>query len=62
VFCGAQRPDDHPRKPMEYQPLDTVWQHFGYRPRGDLICHFSWLDLGEDTETEKPMMFWEKRF
>lgn len=61
IFCGVQRPDDHPRKPMDYQPLDTVWQHFGYRPRGDLICHFSWLDVGEDTETEKPMMFWEKR-
>ena len=25
-----------------------------------LMAHFSWKDIGEDAETEKPMQFWLK--
>lgn len=60
AFCAVQRPDDHPLKPAGYQPLEQVWQHFGYRPRPDLITSFSWKDVGEPEQTDKPMQFYLK--
>jgi len=60
VFCGVVRPDDHPLKPKDAEPLDPVWRHFGYTPRPDLIGHFSWLDVGETEPSEKPMQYWIK--
>lgn len=60
VFCGVIRPDDHPLKPADAQPLDAVWRHFGYEADANLICHFSWKDIDQDEETEKPLKFWLK--
>lgn len=60
AFCGVQRPDDHPLKPKDAEPLDSVWRHFGYEPDENLVCHFSWKDVDQDDETEKPLKFWLK--
>lgn len=59
-FCGVVRPDTHPLKPEGFQPLDAIWQHFGYRPRPDLIAHYRWKDIDQTDETQHPMMFWLK--
>jgi GNAT superfamily N-acetyltransferase len=61
VFCGVIRPEDHPRRPRDYVPLDAFWRRRGYEPVPGLIGHLSWQDLDEDRETEKPMQFWIKR-
>jgi GNAT superfamily N-acetyltransferase len=60
AFCGVVRPDDHPLKPADAQPLDAVWRHFGYEADENLICHFSWKDVDRDEMTEKPLKFWLK--
>ena len=60
AFCGVIRSDDHPLKPGGAVPLDDVWRHFGYAPDANLICHFSWKDIDQDEETEKPLKFWLK--
>jgi len=60
AFCGVERPADHPLKPADARPLDDVWRHFGYAPREDLVCRFSWKDIDRDSETEKPLKFWLK--
>ncbi len=60
AFCAVQRPENHPRKPPAYTSLDAFWTGRGYTPRPDLMTHFSWKDLGEDQESEKPMLFWVK--
>ncbi|MGD9867321.1 MAG: GNAT family N-acetyltransferase [Hyphomicrobiales bacterium] len=60
VFCGVERPADHPMRPAGVQPLDSVWRHFGYTHRPDIVCHFAWKDLGEARETRKPMSFWTR--
>lgn len=62
AFCGVVRPADHPLTPDTYRPLDTFWQKRGYRPLEGLIAHFSWLDVGETKESEKPMQFWGRGF
>ncbi len=58
AFCGVQRPADHPMRPANYRPLDVFWHARGYAPLPGVIAHFSWTDLGEDSETRKPLQFW----
>jgi len=60
VFCAVQRPDDHPLKPRDYQPLDPVWQRFGYRPEPLIQATFPWKDIDQSVETDKPLMFYRK--
>ncbi|MER0237739.1 GNAT family N-acetyltransferase [Fulvimarina sp. MAC8] len=60
-FCGVVRPDDHPMKPDDYQPLDGFWMKRGYRRVEGIEAPMSWRDIGDETETEKPMQFWLRR-
>lgn len=60
TFCGVVRPDDHPRKPADYVPLDAFWTKRGYRKMDGLVGAFSWRDIGEPEDTKKPMQFWMK--
>ena len=60
AFCAVVRPDNHPARPKDYVPLDGFWQKRGYRKRPELIAKFSWRDIGERAESDKPMMFWMK--
>lgn len=60
-FCAVQRPDDHPRKPVDYVPLDSFWRKRGYEKRADLVSSFTWLDIGAAQPTAKPMVYWLKR-
>lgn len=59
-FCAVQRPLNHPLRPASYRPLDAFWQQRGYQPNPALQTTFTWPDIGETTETAKPMQFWVK--
>jgi len=59
-FCCVQRPEDHPLRPADYVPLDAIWTRFGYRKQPGLVTHYSWKDVDEPQETQKPMVFWVK--
>ncbi|MBM3600320.1 MAG: GNAT family N-acetyltransferase [Alphaproteobacteria bacterium] len=61
AFCGVDRPPDHPLRPADYVPLDRFWQKRGFVRHPELVSHFSWRDLGDDAETEKPMVYWLKQ-
>jgi GNAT superfamily N-acetyltransferase len=60
AFCAVVRPEQHPARPVDYVPHDTFWTKRGFRPRPELVAHFSWRDLGDADETAKPMLFWLK--
>jgi len=60
VFCGVVRPDHHPMRPAGYTPLDGFWRNRGYAPMEGVACRFSWRDIGDREETEKPLQFWSK--
>ncbi len=60
VFCGVERPADHPMKPHAYSPLDEFWKKRGYTKQENLRSEFSWQDIGERIETKKPMTYWMK--
>lgn len=57
-FCAVVRADDDPRRPADYEPLDAFWEKRGYAKLPGVIAHFSWQELGEAGESEKPMQFW----
>lgn len=60
VFCGVQRAIDDPRRPSGYQPLDTFWRKRGYAPLPGITTTLSWTEIGEQSESPKPMQFWGK--
>lgn len=60
AFCAVVRPIDHPRRPVDYRPLDAFWRKRGYAPLAGLTTTFPWKELGEAAETAKPMQFWLK--
>ena len=60
VFCGVERPDDHPARPPGHRSLAPFWSARGYRPLG-ITAPLSWPDIGATAETEKTMAFWGLR-
>ena len=60
ALCGVVRPDNNPRRPAGYTPLDPVWQRFGYVCHPELTTTFDWQDLDEAHESPKRMQFWLK--
>lgn len=60
AFCGVVRPADHPARPANYVPLDAFWAKRGYVKQAGMLGAYTWQDIGEASETEKPMQFWMK--
>lgn len=60
TFCAVVRPSGHPLKPAGYVPLDAFWTKRGYAKIDGLVGRFSWKDVGEPSETPKPMQYWMK--
>jgi GNAT superfamily N-acetyltransferase len=61
AFCAIIRPEDHPRRPAEYRPLDTFWTKRGYTRQEAMTCQMTWQDLDEDSQSAKTLRFWTKR-
>ena len=59
-FCAVSRDEDHPLRPNNYTPLDTIWQKYGYVKRQDLYTTYRWKDVNENEESDKKMVFWVK--
>jgi GNAT superfamily N-acetyltransferase len=58
AFCSVLRSLDHPARPANARTNDAFWQGRGYAPLPGVLAHFSWKDLGDTVETEKPLQFW----
>lgn len=61
AFCAVQRPPNHPLGPTDYRPLYEFWKKCGFVPQENMIAHYSWKDVGDSAETEKPLRFWLKK-
>ena len=57
-FCAVVRPDNHPLQPTDYQPLDAVWMHYGYRLLPDLCAYYDWKDIDRPDQSAHPMRYW----
>jgi GNAT superfamily N-acetyltransferase len=60
-FCSVVRPENHPLRPVNYQPLDEFWTKRGYKKEFSLKSTFEWLDIGESQPTKKEMIYWTKQ-
>ncbi|QKV18858.1 GNAT family N-acetyltransferase [Oricola thermophila] len=58
IFSAVVRPADHPMRPSGYEPLDDFWRKRGYERIEGLQTAYSWKDVGDRDETEKPMEYW----
>ena len=58
AFCAVVRPDDHPKRPADYRPLDAFWIKRGYVKQPNMIARFDWKEVGEATSTPKDLVFW----
>lgn len=57
-FCAVDRPADHPLRPADYKPLDSLWNKRGYFREPALTTVFGWKDIDQPEPTDKPMTFW----
>jgi len=60
TFCAVERPADHPKQPKDYQPLDKVWQRYGYEKQPELYTYLAWKSVGESALSANKMIFWLK--
>jgi GNAT superfamily N-acetyltransferase len=60
AFCAVQRNDNDARRPIEYVPNDAFWIKRGYRKQTDLQTSLNWPDVGETSNSDKPMTFWTR--
>ena len=58
VFCSVTRAVDHPKRPVDYAPLDPFWTKRGYTPLPGVVAEFRWKDIDSAKETTKPLQFW----
>ena len=57
-FCAVIRPDDHPARPVDYQPLDAFWKKRGYAPVSGFVTDFDWKEIGGAEEVSHQMQYW----
>lgn len=60
-FCAVDRPRDHPRRPVDYVPLDDFWRRRGFERVPDMTTEFIWRDLDETEASPKRMLYWSRR-
>ncbi|MCB1420011.1 MAG: GNAT family N-acetyltransferase [Notoacmeibacter sp.] len=60
LFSAVVRPETHPLRPEGHVSLNGFWRNRGYERVADLVTTFSWKDIGEKSETPKPMEYWRK--
>lgn len=58
TFCAVDRPDDHPRRPPDYRPLQPFWRRRGYHRHNDLACHMSWREPDHPEPVSHRLSFW----
>lgn len=59
-FCSVIRPPDHPRRPASYRELHDFWRKRGFEKDEAMATTFSWKEIGEESESPKPMEYWVK--
>jgi GNAT superfamily N-acetyltransferase len=61
AFAAVDRSADDPRRPANHRDNDVFWSKRGYVRQPGMTMQLAWKELGEETETEKPLTFWLRR-
>lgn len=57
TFLAVDRPFDHPLKPVDYQPMEPVWKHFGYAAQPQLKTVLTYQQIDSPQPQANEMMF-----
>lgn len=60
AFCAVVRDESDSRRPLDYQPLDEIWKHFGYQKMPSMHAYYEWKELDQLERSTKPLVFWMK--
>ena len=60
-FCTIERPDDHPKRPDDYQPLDNLWRKLGFEKHDELSFTGQWREDLNGDEIDHPMVYWIRK-
>lgn len=58
AFAAVDRAEDDPRKPADHRGNEAFWAKRGYVRQPGMTMRLAWKELGETTESEKPLTFW----
>ncbi|HMQ47974.1 MAG TPA: GNAT family N-acetyltransferase [Saprospiraceae bacterium] len=60
TFCAVVRPENHPAKPVGYQPLNTFWEKRGFLAT-PFTCTMDWKEVNQAAESTHQLQFWWKK-
>ncbi len=58
AFCSVVR-EGH-KAPENYNSPEPLWKKQGFVKHPELVSYFSWKDIGNQSETKKPLVYWIK--
>jgi len=61
AFCAVDRADDDPRRPADYQQLDSFWGKRGYSRHPNRKAIFDWREIGQTVDSKHSLSFWIKK-
>jgi GNAT superfamily N-acetyltransferase len=61
TFMTVNRDDNHPSRPQHYQPLEPLWEHFGYKREKDMQITLPWKQIDTHKEESNYLAIWVKQ-
>lgn len=61
IFCVIDRPENDPKKPKDYLPLDKLWTYFNCKKNPSKSATLYWKEIDEKDESPKKLIFWERK-
>lgn len=58
AFAAVDRAADDPRRPANHRDNDAFWLKRGYARQPGMTMRLAWKEIGQASESEKPLTFW----
>lgn len=58
AFAAVDRAADDPRRPPLHRGNEAFWTKRGYQRQPGMTMHLAWREIGEASDSEKPLTFW----
>lgn len=60
AFVTVVRPENHPLRPADYVPLDSLWRARGFTKLEGVTASMGWRDIDQSQETDHTLDYWIK--
>lgn len=63
AFCAVERDPDHPLRPENHRPNDSLWTKRGYTKTPEMKAGLAWKQIdSNESEVPNTLVFWMKRW